>query len=84
LRHPKRVTDSFVRKAAKLGYPGLRFHDLRGTVATLLLNQGRPIHAVAARLGHSPTVLLKAYAKRTQSADAAAAAVMDNLTKGVL
>ena len=84
LRHPKRVTDSFVRKAAKLGYPGLRFHDLRGTVATLLLNQGRPIHAVAARLGHSPTVLLKAYAKRTQSADTAAAAVMDNLVKGVL
>ena len=84
LRHPKRVTDSFVRKAAKLGYPNLRFHDLRGTVATLLLNEGRPIHAVAELLGHSPTMLLKAYAKRTQSADAASAAVMDNLTKGVL
>jgi integrase len=62
----------------------LRFHDLRGSYATLLLDQGQPVHAVAARLGHSAAVLLNAYAKRTKGADAAAAAATDELAKGVL
>jgi integrase len=83
LRNPKLVTDQFARKAVKLGFT-VRFHDLRGSVATLLLNAGQPVHAVAARLGHSPAILLKAYAKRTRSADTAAAAVMDNLARGML
>jgi integrase len=84
LRTPKNVTEAFVNKAAALGHPGLRFHDLRGTHATLLLDQGKPVHAVAARLGHDAAVLLKAYAKRTRKADADLADAIDNLAKGAL
>jgi integrase len=83
LRNPNAFSKAFERAVARLGFAGLRFHDLRGSYATLLLDQGQPVHAVAARLGHSAAVLLKAYAKRTKSADAAAAAVTDNLAKGV-
>jgi hypothetical protein len=36
LREPRHVTGQFVRKAAKLGFPGLRLHGLRGTHETLL------------------------------------------------
>jgi integrase len=37
-RHPRAVTKEFMRKAAKLGFPRLRLHDLRGTHETLLLD----------------------------------------------
>jgi integrase len=84
LRVPRHVTKGFERKATALGFPGLRFHDLRGSHATLLLDQGQGVHTVAKRLGHRATVLLAAYAKRTKSADTAAAAIIDNLAKGVL
>ena len=30
-RKPRSVTKEFVRKATALGFPRLRFHDLRGT-----------------------------------------------------
>jgi integrase len=62
----------------------VRFHDLRGTHATLLLDQGKPVHVVAARLGHDAAVLLKAYAKRTRKADADLADAIDSLAKGAL
>src|SRR5262245_42796848 len=54
LRNPDNDTLTFARKAARLGFPGLRFHDLRGTHETLLLDAGVPIHVVAARCGHDP------------------------------
>jgi integrase len=84
LRSPDSVTKQFVRKAQKLGFRGLRFHDLRGTHETLLLDAGVPVHVVAARCGHDPAVLLRSYAKRTRKADTSAAAVIGALAKGVL
>lgn len=69
-RSPKAVSNMFTLLAAQVGYKGLRFHDLRGSHGTALLNAGEPVHSVAARLGHDPTMLLKAYAKRTETADA--------------
>lgn len=84
LRTPNAVTMEFVRKAHRLGFPGLRFHDLRGTHETLLLDAGVPVHVVAARCGHDPAVLLRSYAKRTKKADTSAAAVIGALAKGVL
>lgn len=83
LRAPRGVTKEFHRKAAKLGYP-IRFHDLRGTHGTLLLDAGVGVHTVAARLGHDPAVLLKNYAKRTKKGDSTAADVIGALSRNVL
>jgi hypothetical protein len=63
-RRPRNVTKEFARHSAKLGFAGLRFHDLRGTHETLLLDAGVPVHVVAARCGHDPAVLLRSYARR--------------------
>jgi integrase len=84
LRDPDYLTKAFARRARALGFPDLRFHDLRGTHETLLLDAGVPVHVVAARCGHDPAVLLRAYAKRTHKADTSAAAVIGALSKGVL
>jgi integrase len=84
LREPRHVTGQFVRKAAKLGFPGLRLHDLRGTHETLLLDAGVPVHVVAARCGHDPAVLLRSYAKRTKKSDVSAAEIIGALSRGVL
>jgi integrase len=84
LRSPGDVTDRFRSVAAKLGFAGLRLHDLRGTHETLLLDAGVPVHVVAARCGHDPAVLLRSYAKRTRKADRSAAGVIGTLSRGVL
>jgi len=79
LRDVNVVTRTFQRQAAKLGFGHLRFHDLRGSHETMLLDAGVPVHTVAARCGHDPAILLRAYAKRTASSDAKAAAVIGEL-----
>jgi integrase len=84
LRNPGNTTKEFVRKAGRLGFPGLGLHDVRRTHETLLLDAGMPVHVVAARGGHDPAVPLRAYAKRTKKADTSAAAVIGALAKGVL
>ncbi|MFL9827197.1 tyrosine-type recombinase/integrase [Rhodoplanes sp. SY1] len=83
-RAPDAVTQEFTRKAAALGFPGLRLHDLRGTHETMLLDAGVPVHVVAARCGHDPAVLLRIYAKRTRKADTSAAAVIAALSRTTL
>ncbi|WGS23370.1 site-specific integrase [Bradyrhizobium sp. ISRA464] len=62
-RDPRAVTRAFTKLAGKLGFPGLRFHDLRGSHGTQLLRRGVPVDVVARRLGHDPYTLLKSYAK---------------------
>jgi integrase len=84
MREPRSTTKQFVRIATALGFPGLRFHDLRGTHATLLLNAGVPAHVVAERCGHDTAVLWSNYAKMTKSANTSAAEVIGALTKGAL
>ncbi|MBI2776019.1 MAG: site-specific integrase [Chloroflexi bacterium] len=46
----------------------LRFHDLRGTFATLALARGVPAKALADVLGHDPAVLLRTYAGPIENA----------------
>jgi integrase len=82
-RNPSSVTGVFLRVARKLGFP-LRFHDLRGTSVTRMLNRGVPPHIVAKRHGHDIATMMKAYAKSLPQDDAAAAAVMGDMLKGVL
>jgi integrase len=83
LRNPKSVTKETRKRFRRLGFT-LRFHDLRASHGTALLDAGVPVHVVAARLGHDAAVLLKAYAKRTNKADTSAAAVIGELSKGIL
>ena len=82
-RNPRDTTKQFVRKARKLGFK-MRFHDLRGSHETMLLNAGVPVHVVAARCGHDPATLLRSYAKKTRKADVSAAAVIGAISKGVI
>jgi integrase len=84
LRNPNAVTRETRARFRKLGFKTLRFHDLRTSHGTALLNAGVPVHVVAARLGHDPAVLLRHYAKRTKRADNAAAAVIATLSQGIL
>ena len=53
---PKGPTDlrrEFKRLIASTGLPDVRFHDLRHTAATLMLQQGVHPKVVQERLGHS-------------------------------
>jgi integrase len=83
-RDPHSVTVGFLWRASKLGFKDVRFHDLRGAHETMLLDNGVPVHVVAARCGHDPAVLLRSYAKRTRKADTSAAAVIGNLSRNIL
>jgi len=84
-RHPRNTTKEVKRKVVALGFPNMRpFHDLRVTHETSLLDDGVPVHVVAARCGHDPAVLLRVYAKRTKKADQNAAAAIGRLAKGLL
>ena len=83
-RDARSLTKEFIRRARKLDFPKLRFHDLRGTHETLLLDAGVPVHVVAARCGHDPAILLRTYARRTKKADMSAAAVIGTLSERVL
>jgi integrase len=83
LRSPHSVYDMFVKRSRNLGFD-MRFHDLRGTHSTILLDKGVPVHTVAKRIGDDPATLLRSYAKRTKKSDTNAANVIGTLTKGVL
>lgn len=82
-RHPDSITKQFTKRAKKILGFKIRLHDLRVSHGTWLLDQGTPVHTVAKRLGHDPSVLLKVYAKRTQKGDESAAEKIGLMTKGL-
>jgi integrase len=53
--HPDGVTQRFDRLVRNASLRRIRLHDLRHTAATLMLEAGVPLKAVAERLGHSST-----------------------------
>jgi integrase len=60
LRDGRAVSRTFKRRAKRLGFSAkLRWHDLRGSHETALLDAGVPLHVVAGRCGHDPAVLLR-------------------------
>lgn len=59
---PERAGERWRRLRERAGLDGVRFHDLRGTYATLALAAGIPAKALADVLGHDPAVLLRTYA----------------------
>jgi integrase len=62
--------------AADAGLDRIRLHDVRHSVATILLEAGQPVHVVARVLGHDPAVLMAVYA---HVSDRSAGAAMDAL-----
>jgi integrase len=82
-RNSDGLTKQFEGHARKQ-YPGIRFHDLRGSHETALLDSGVTVHVVAARCGHDAATLLRSYAKRTKKADTSAADVIAAMSKGLL
>lgn len=64
----------FRRFIKRKSLPSIRFHDLRHTSATLLINQGVHAKTIAARLGHADIrTTMNIYGHALQSADQAAA-----------
>jgi integrase len=65
----------YFRPALKsAGLDRIRFHDLRHTYASLLIDQGENIKYIQAQLGHhSPTVTLNVYAHLMNPVNQAAA-----------
>ncbi len=70
LRDANAVTRTFERTARKaLGLRRLRLHDLRHTHGSRLIAASVPITVVAARMGHTPEVLLRCYTHEIKAAE---------------
>ena len=64
------------------GLPGLRFHDLRHTVVTRLLEAGEPDHVVESITGHLSRRMLEHYSHIRLNAKKGALDRLDASTKG--
>jgi integrase len=80
LAGPYGVLHSFQRQATKAELPdGIRFHDLRHTAATLALERGESIKAVAALLGDTVATVLSTYAHVTPKMQQSLTSTMDDI-----
>ena len=69
----------FTPALEKAKVPRVRFHDLRHTFASLLIEQGENIKYIQSQLGHSnPTVTLNVYAHLMKPANQEAACRLEN------
>jgi integrase len=70
----------FLKVLDRASLPKIRFHDLRHTAASLMLNNGIPPIVVSSRLGHSkPSITLDVYGHLYQEMQTDAAEIMDDL-----
>jgi integrase len=75
----------FRKTIKEAGLPRIRFHDLRHTSASLLLNQRIPVFIVSKRLGHAkPSTTLDIYGHLIPSMQEEAAKLIDELIKPVI
>lgn len=78
---PPKIYVRFKRIARSAGLPEIRFHDLRHTAASLMLNNGIPLIVVSRRLGHAqPSITLNVYGHMMPTMQKEAAELMDKLT----
>ena len=69
----------------RAGLSRIRFHDLRHTAASLLLNHNVPIIVVSNMLGHSkPSITLDVYGHLYHEMQDEAAEIMDKLVTPIL
>nr|WP_240546016.1 site-specific integrase [Paenibacillus artemisiicola] len=79
--YPKTISDNWREYIKRIpGMKYIRFHDLRHTSATLLINQGIHAKIISNRLGHSKiSTTMNVYGHVIESADRAAADTFDAL-----
>ncbi len=78
--HPRNLLRNFKTLLWDSGLPEIRFHDLRHTAASLMLNHGIPVIIVSRRLGHArPSITLDIYGHLMPSMQSEAAELMDEL-----
>ncbi len=78
--HPRNLVRDFKKILKNAGLPPIRWHDLRHTAASLMLNQGVPVLVVSRRLGHSkPSITLDIYAHLIPNKQAEMVEMLDNL-----
>lgn len=82
--HPRNLLRDFKNLLREAGLPVIRFHDLRHTAASLMLNHGIPVIVVSRRLGHAkPSITLDVYGHLIPSMQTEAAEKMDELVTPV-
>ena len=82
---PSNLRKDFNQTLARAGLSKIRFHDLRHTAASLLLNNNVPVIVVSKMLGHSkPSVTLDIYGHLYHESQGEAAEIMDKLVTPIL
>jgi integrase len=77
---PKNLLRDFKHVLQNAGLPKIRFHDLRHTSASIMLNHGTPVILVSRRLGHAKaSITLHTYGHLIPSFQKEAAELMDML-----
>lgn len=82
--HKSNMRKDFNRVLKAAGLPHIRFHDLRHTAASLMMNHQVPILVASRRLGHSkPSVTLDIYSHLYQESQNDVAKMLDELVTPV-
>ena len=77
---PTHLLKKYRQALKKAGLPKLRFHDLRHTSASLMLNNGVDVLVASKRLGHSkPCITLDVYGHLLSSVQDQVAHRLDEL-----
>jgi len=77
---PTNLLKKFRQLLKKAGIKKIRFHDLRHTSATLMLNNGVDVLVASRRLGHSkPSIIVDVYGHLLLSVNDQVATKMDDL-----
>lgn len=78
--HARNLLRYFKKLLRDAGLPEIRFHDLRHTAASIMLNHGIPVIIVSRRLGHArPSITLDIYGHLIPNMDEVAAQKIDEL-----
>lgn len=78
--HQRNLQRDFKALIKQAGLPPIRFHDLRHSAASLLLNHDVPVIVVSRRLGHARTsITMDVYGHLIPSMQAEAAELIDEL-----
>ncbi len=78
--NPCNLSRQYKSLLKEAGLPSIRFHDLRHTAASLMLNHGIPVLIVSKRLGHAkPSITLEIYSHLIPSMQEQVAQLMDDV-----